>query len=73
MPVRTEERADDLAKFCTKIKLMAHKKGLNLYEYLDILTASICSVAIRNDFSKDDYLRIFNRFWDGLQEKIEAE
>jgi hypothetical protein len=73
MPKRTEERADDLAKFCKKMKQMAIKKGLDAYEFMDILIASICQTALRNNYPKEQVQGAFEKYWKGMKEIIEAE
>lgn len=72
MLVRTEERADDLAKFSIKIKELAVKKGLDPYEFVDILLALVCQVSIRIDCPKKYVDKVFEKYWHRMKKAIEA-
>jgi hypothetical protein len=73
MTPRTEERVEDLTLLINRFRKMAYRKGLTVHDYLDVLTASLCSTSLRNGFSRKTTLEVIDYYWDKMEKSIEAD
>lgn len=69
MPILTEERVEDLAKFYQKVYELFRKKGVSIDETLALLTIMMCSIGKKTQMHKEELIGRLESRWDNWEEE----